>query len=145
MYDLVDVVEANTWYHMALTYDGALFHIYVNGQLTATQAYDMFIPNPDGNTSLGWRNDSDWKPFDGTLDDVAFYNKALTLDQVQAHYNATVKLSITKSGDNVVLAWPFGTLQQADQVTGTFSDISTATSPYANTPSGTNFYRVKVQ
>jgi hypothetical protein len=144
MADPIDTVQANTWYHMALTYDG-LFHIYVNGQLNATLAFDLFIPAQDGTTSLGYRSDGGWNPFDGTLDDVAFYNKALTLDQIQAHYNATVKLSITKVADKVVLTWPFGTLQQADQVTGTFTDISTATSPYTNTPSGTMLYRVKVQ
>jgi len=98
-----------------------------------------------GSPSLGHRSDSGWNPFDGTLDDVAFYNKDLALDQVQAHCNATVNLSITNIGDDVVLAWSFGTLQEADQATGTFNDISTATSPYTNTPSETKFYRVKVQ
>ncbi len=147
MGDSVDVIEANTWYHMALTYDGALFHIYVNGHLSATQAYDLFIPNQDGAINLGWRSDNGWNPFDGTLDDVAFYNKALTLEQVQAHYQATVKLSLTKSGNDVVLSWPFGTLQQADQVNGVFADVSPApSSPYTvgigSTP---KFYRVKVQ
>ena len=85
-------------------------------------------------------------PFAGTIDDVAFYNKALTLDQVQAHFQATVKLSITKSGNNVVLSWPFGTLQQADQAAGTFNDLGTATSPYTNAITGSaKYYRVKVQ
>ncbi len=146
MDDPVDVIEANTWYHMALTYDGALFHIYVNGHLSASLAYDLFIPNQDGASNLGYRSDDGWNPFDGTLDDVAFYNKALTLDQVQAHYLATVKIGITKSGNNVVLSWPFGTLQQADQAAGTYSDMPTATSPYTNAIGTTpKFFRVKVQ
>lgn len=146
MGDPVSVIEANTWYHMALTYDGSLFRIYVNGQLTATQAYDSFIPNLDGAINLGWRSDNGWNPFDGTLDDVAFYNKALTLEQVQAHYAATVRLGISRSGDSITLTWPFGTLQQADNVAGTYTDLPSATSPHTILIGATpKFYRVKVQ
>ena len=58
MGEFMDVIQANTWYHMALVYDGALFHIYVNGRLTATQAYDAFIPNQDGAFNLGYRSDN---------------------------------------------------------------------------------------
>jgi len=139
-------VEANSWYHVVMTFDGALFHSYCNGNQVAQMAYDAFVPNGDGWTSLGFRFDGGGFGFDGAIDDVAFYNKALALDQVQAHYNATVKLSITRSENNVVLSWPFGTLQQADQPTGSFSDLTTATSPYTTAIGGTpKFYRVKVQ
>jgi len=37
----------------------------------------------------------------------------------------------------LVLTWPFGTLQHADSLTGTFNDLSTATSPYTNAPIST--------
>ena len=61
--DPIDTVTADTWYHIALTYDGALFHIYVNGQLTVSQRYDIYNPaRSDGMTHLGWRNDNDWRP-----------------------------------------------------------------------------------
>jgi hypothetical protein len=146
MGDPVTIIEANTWYHMALTYDGTLFHIYVNGQLTATQAYDAFIPNQDGAVNLGWRSDNGWNAFDGTLDDVAFYNKALTLEQVQAHYAATIRLGISRSGNSITLTWPFGTLQQADNVMGIYSDMPSATSPHTVEMGATpKYYRVKVQ
>src|ERR1017187_3217744 len=87
-----------------------------------------------------------FNPFDGTIDDVAFYNKALTAQQVQLHYLDTVMLSITKSANKVVLSWPVGTLQAAPAVTGNYTNVTTATSPYPNAPSGSAmFYRVKVQ
>jgi hypothetical protein len=59
---------------------------------------------------------------------------------------AQVLISITKSGDNVILTWPAGTLQEATVINGTYNDLSTATSPYTNAISGgQKFYRIKVQ
>jgi hypothetical protein len=119
---------------------------YLNGNLSATQAYDAFIPNGDGWASLGFRFDGGSGGFDGAIDDVAFYNKALTLKQIQAHYNATVELGIKRSGNNVILSWPLGTLQSAPVVTGAYTNMPSATSPFANAVSQTpQFYRVKVQ
>lgn len=142
--DPINTLVANEWYHIALTYDGSLFHIYVNGVHAIEQPYDIFTPNRDGASNLGWRSDSDWKPFTGVMDDVAFYNKALTLDQVQAHYAATIRLSATKQADKLVLSWPFGTLQEAESVTGPYVDVSSATSPYTNAIGTTSkFFRVK--
>ena len=139
-------IVANNWYHIVLQFDGSLFYIYVNGELTATTPYDLFVPNSNGAINLGWRSDNDWKPFAGTIDDVAFYNKALTSAQIQAHYAATVRLSITQSGNNVILSWPFGTLQSAPAVSGTYTNVPSATSPFTNAVSQTpQFYRVKVQ
>lgn len=141
-----DAIVANNWYHVVLQYDGALFYVYVNGHLTASRAFDSFVPNRNGMINLGWRSDNDWKPFAGTIDDVAFYNKALTPEQIENHYLATVRLGLTWSGSNIILSWPFGTLQEADSVTGIFANLPLATSPYTNTPGILpKFYRVKVQ
>jgi hypothetical protein len=97
-----------------------------------------------GATVLGRRTDNAFDGFSGTMDDVAFYNKALTLQQVQNHYAATVRLSIVKSGNNVILSWPFGTLQSATTVNGTYTDMASAISPYSE-PIGSapKYYRVK--
>ena len=139
-------IVANNWYYVVLQYDGILFYVYVNGNLAAVQSYDSFVPNRNGAMNLGWRSDNDWKPFAGTIDDTAVYNKALTPQQIQEHYLATVRLNITRSGDNAILSWPFGTLQQADHATGTFGDLPSATSPYTNAIGvSTKFYRVKIQ
>ena len=159
--DTTETIVANQWYYIALTYDGSLFTLYVNGVARSSATYSGFVQNGNvpsspagynytysgsGSTSLGWRSDVGFNPFDGTIDDVAFYNKALTAQQVQLHYLDTVRLSITKSANKVVLSWPVGTLQAAPAVTGNYTNVTTATSPYTNAPSGSAmFYRVKVQ
>lgn len=107
--DTVDTLTANSWYHVVLTYDGAAaFALYVNGHLGASAIWSGFVPNQGGSANFGWRSDNDWKAFAGTVDDVAFYNQALTPQQIQAHYQATVRLTITKIGNDVMLSWPFG-------------------------------------
>jgi hypothetical protein len=144
--DPINTLVANNWYHVVLQYDGSLFHVYVNGKLATSQAFNIFVPNSNGAINLGWRSDNDFLPFAGAIDEVAFYNKALTPEQIQAHYLATVRLTVIRSGPDIVLSWPFGTLQQADSPAGSFTPLAAATSPYTNSPgSGTRFYRVKVQ
>lgn len=140
------VVQPSAWYHIVLTFDGKVFHSYLNGRDSASTAYTDYTPNGGGWTSLGFRYDGNGLGFDGAIDDVAFYNKALTAEQVQAHYQATVRLGCIRSGNNLILSWPFGTLQQADQVTGTYSDMGTTVSPYTNAIGATpKYFRVKVQ
>jgi hypothetical protein len=144
--DPIDTVVTNTWYHIVLSYDGSLFNFFVNGQLTASQSPVYYVPNVDGNANFGWDSLNEFRPFDGAIDDVAFYNHALTLAQVQSHYAARVRLSVSRSGNNLVLSWPQGILQAAGGVTGTYTNVTGATSPYTNAPTGSaGFYRVLMQ
>jgi hypothetical protein len=57
------------------------------------------------------------------------------------------QLALIRSGSNVVLTWPANavgfTLQSAPEITGTFTNLPAATSPYTNPISGTQqFYRL---
>ncbi len=145
VYDTADVINTNTWYHIVLTREGSLFTFYVNGKSVGSTEYDIYNPNRNGKTDLGWRSDDGWNPFDGAIDDVAFYNKALTFEQVLNHYQMSVKMSIKKEGNNVILTWPTGKLQQCDTVNGTYTDIDAATSPYTLAiGQGTKFFRIKL-
>jgi hypothetical protein len=87
--------------------------------------------------------------FAGNIDEVALFDKALTAGQIQTLYaiatNGPVQLQIHQLGTATVLSWPYGTLQAADQPTGAFSDLSSATSPWTNTFSvQRKFFRVRV-
>ncbi|MSU62812.1 MAG: hypothetical protein EXS31_10515 [Pedosphaera sp.] len=79
------------WTHLAITYDGIDFSAYLNGDLDAILS-PFFVPNNVAplrigldQTGAGW-NDY-WK---GDIDEVAFYPRALTADQVAAHYSAAL-------------------------------------------------------
>ncbi len=57
-----------------------------------------------------------------------------------------VTLSITKSGSDVTLTWPTGTLQSSTNAATFYEDVSGAISPYTIPASGAQkFFRVKVQ
>ena len=58
-----------------------------------------------------------------------------------------VSLTITPSGTNQLkLTWPAGTLQSALQVTGPYTNMTTATSPFPINPSNSaQFFRIKVR
>ncbi|HTL58051.1 MAG TPA: LamG-like jellyroll fold domain-containing protein [Candidatus Limnocylindrales bacterium] len=147
----------NSWYHLVLTDDGTSIQLYVNGvagSAHSTVAGSGFMPNgingdpgvSSGAEVLGQRTDGAFLGFSGAIDDVAFYNYALSPSQVRAHYSGTFALTLSQSAQGPVLSWPFGTLQSAPQATGTYSDVPNASSPYT-IPSGTAnvFYRVRWQ
>ena len=164
-----DPVVAGRWYYLTLTYDGTTFTFYVNGVAKASGTDSGFVQNgnvPSGgaanynynyNTTpglpigsgpviLGWRPDSGFNPFEGKIDDVAVYNKALTPQQIQNHLLNTTHLSIVKVGGNIVITWPTGTLQSSTNAAGPYSNVNGATSPYTNAVSGSRqFYRAQLQ
>lgn len=71
----------------------------------------------------------------------------LTLTRINyAPTAAPVTLSISKSGSDVTLTWPSGTLQSSTNAAAFYSDVSGATSPYTIPATGAQrFFRVRIQ
>ena len=153
--DTSEIIAANQWYHIGLTYDGTRFTVYVNGAAKASGTYSGFVqngnlPNPSagynytyngsGPTVLGWRSDVDFHSFAGAMDEVAFYNYALSPQQIQNHFLNTERITIAQAGANVVLTWPVGVLQAGPAVSGVYTNVPGAISPYTNTISGSQKY-----
>ena len=60
--------------------------------------------------------------------------------------SSLVSLGYHVIGGKLVLTWPSGTLQSAPNVTGTYTNITAASSPYTNSPTaGRQFFRVLVR
>jgi len=84
-------------------------------------------------------------PFIGAIDDVAFYNKALTPDQIQTHYLDGVRLDHHQAGEyKIVLSWPMGTLQQAGTANGSYTDLTGGPLPTRTRLRGPELLRVKL-
>ena len=81
-------VSLNTWTHVACADNGALRSLYVNGVLVATNTSKGVMNN---NARLQVGSGDAYGPgynFNGTLDEVAIYSKALNSTEILAQYNA---------------------------------------------------------
>jgi serine/threonine protein kinase len=77
---------ADTWHHLAATYDGKELRAYRNGVPMTTNDAPSGDPSPEvASLKLG-RHATGSQCFKGTIDDVRIYNYALTSDEVQALY-----------------------------------------------------------
>ena len=141
----------SAWIHLVGTYDGANWRLYRNGTQIASAADPvgaLAVDNGDwavGASGNGWADH-----FAGAIDEVALYNHALTATQVQAHYTAGVKtagpskLEISRGTSGVSLTWSSGILQQVDNLSGAFTDVPSAASPFTPpTTSAAKFYRLR--
>lgn len=80
-------------YHLALSYDGERFSFYINGKLEATKPFAGPInyagyPWVIGNNVADFRGGEFPRLFDGLIDDLAIFNRALSGAEVEAIYNA---------------------------------------------------------
>jgi hypothetical protein len=137
------------WVHLVSTYDGAKWNSYRNGILTASTATDLgaLLVN-GGDWAIGAKGNGWADPFAGSVDEVAIYSYALSGSRIAAHYSMAVlgpnPLTIVRSGANVILTWPAGTLQQATSITGPFSDV-VASSPLTTPITGSqHYYRIRL-
>jgi hypothetical protein len=79
--------EVERFYHIVMAYNGSLLKSYVNGVLSeSTSASGLIITNLN-NIYIGKYTLGDGYFFDGTLDDIRIYNRALTDQEISALYN----------------------------------------------------------
>src|SRR5438552_1500221 len=79
----------NAWSHLAGTYDGASLKLYVNGQLVRSQAVSGPIATSTGPLLIG--GNSIWDQyFEGRIDEVRIYNRALSESEIQVDMNTAV-------------------------------------------------------
>ena len=84
---------AQTWTHLALTYDGATQRLYVNGLQVASRAQSGAMAVSTGALRIG--GDSLWGDyFQGRLDEVRIYNRALTASQIQTDMTTPISSSL---------------------------------------------------
>ncbi|MHC4354808.1 MAG: LamG domain-containing protein [Planctomycetota bacterium] len=71
------------WHHIAGTYDGQSFKIYYDGVLEEEVAYVGTMPENTASVTIGQRSRGGTF-YDGTIDEVAIYNRALSEDEIAA-------------------------------------------------------------
>ncbi|MFC2136825.1 immunoglobulin domain-containing protein [Bacteroidota bacterium] len=77
----MDPVIENQWYHLAGTYDGTVFSLYVNGVLNDTVHNTNYVPNDSLPLSIGSVLTSNY--FNGEIDEFALWDIALTENDIK--------------------------------------------------------------
>ncbi len=80
------------WAHIVGTYDGSVERIYVNGVETGNRLISGHIVTNDVPLQIGAHclsGDYNW--FKGTIDESRVYNRALSAEEIKAHYEGNVK------------------------------------------------------
>jgi hypothetical protein len=143
-------VPLNQWSFFALVVEPtqATMHLLnANGVQSAVNAVTHAARNFSDNIRIGGDPSGDARTFTGRIDEVAFFNYALTPAQILGLYLAvpTVTLSVEYADGNVTLTWPEGTLLEANTVTGPYT-TNNAASPYVIPATGAQkYYRVIVK
>jgi hypothetical protein len=82
-------MAANSWSHLAVTYDGANMRLYVNGTLVRTVARTGAVLETDGPLHIGGNEVWGGEWFAGLIDEVRIYNRALSASEIQADMNGS--------------------------------------------------------
>ena len=92
-------VPTNEWIFIALTREGDVLRFYLNGELLSTIPYDVTDLSSAADVSLkiGHRGNPDDTPgstdprgfyMNGLVDEVEFFNRALSPEEIAGIYNA---------------------------------------------------------
>ncbi|MBW8833424.1 MAG: hypothetical protein JF606_29440, partial [Burkholderiales bacterium] len=126
-------LAANTWTHLAATFDGAMVRLYVNGVEVASQTQTTSLATGNGTLQIG----GDSYPgefFAGRIDEVRVYNRARTAAQVNTDMNTPLAPTADTTPPALSNAQPGGALPAGTtQTTLSLSSDENATCRYATT------------
>lgn len=85
------LLRPNTWIHVAATYRDKTLRMYFNGKLEdSTEVSDEYTPSPYplrvGHAAFALDRH---RKFDGKIDDVMYWGRCLSVDEISAVYEAT--------------------------------------------------------
>ncbi len=82
------IVNLNTWYHTVITYDGSVLKIYIDGVLKNSYNNPALSSEVGYETQIGaiYFQSGQNRSFKGLIDEVRIYNRALSAEEIQMHY-----------------------------------------------------------
>ena len=114
--DSTTTVSANTWYHVAATHESGSDKLYVNGSLEASGSASNFSTSDAANLRIG--SSSIFNLYhQGLIDEVSFFNSALSASNITSIYNSGVPVDLTSLS-------PVGWWRMGDNDGGTGTTIT---------------------
>ncbi len=78
-----DSPPVGEWHHITATYDGKVFKCYIDGTVAEEWAYAGTMPKNTASVTIG-RRSRGGTFFNGMIDDVAIYDRALSEEEIQS-------------------------------------------------------------
>ncbi len=164
--DDTPIVNDGQWHHFVAVTDANTnafgTALYIDGVLHSINAAKPVLTSSKNNLLIGENPDAKGRQWNGSIDDVAIWNRVLTAGEVGTLYNngsgtalstygiqrstgggSTPTVSISVDGTGKAVLTYTGTLQSATSIKGPFSNVAGATSPYSVAPGSTLFYRAQ--
>ena len=121
-------INDGQWHHVAGVYDGTNMFIYVDGTLDASQPSTGLIAQNSYPVEFGQNAEAPRAIFNGSMDEVSLYHRALSASEIAAIYNAGI------AGKCFTPVAPVITAQPTNQTvlvggTGALSVAATGTGP----------------
>lgn len=89
-YSTSSLPTALTWHFLAITYDGLSMKYYFDGTLDSSITVSKTMSSNSGILSIGMNPTPGYEQwFDGKIDDVRIYNRALNTNEIHALYELT--------------------------------------------------------
>jgi len=79
--------QLGAWKHVAATWNGTRITLYINGAYSASTAQTIVPPSTGKMMQIGRHQESAGGWFNGSIDEVRIYNRALTSDEVALLYS----------------------------------------------------------
>ncbi|MCK4342415.1 MAG: LamG domain-containing protein [Phycisphaerae bacterium] len=117
------VLQPGAWNHVAATFDGTYQRVYVNGVLTDQNLFSGPVQTNSHALFMGSNPAEQWDLFDGSLDEVRIYSRALSTAEVLDRY------------------WALYPDPQEDTTEGDQTDVSGTSSDPVNTATGSFFHQ----
>lgn len=90
-----NTITLNTWQHVTATLDGnKIATLYKNGMKVASASVSEFPTTGSNNFVIGGRTTDNARNFDGSIDELHVYNRALSADEVLQLYNLTAPTGV---------------------------------------------------
>ena len=139
-------IQANQWQHLAATKTGGVVRLYLNGQEKFSKSFGGPLTSTNNITHIGCYSENDCVTyfFNGTIDEVRIYNRALSASEINQHYQNGVALRVLMAnngpvnlGSNFTLTYIVGGVANSTYVNLT-SSLSLSSVGILSVPNITN-------
>jgi len=76
------LIEPSKWHHIAASYDGSVFQVFVDGKLAGKSKPGLQLTEGKPDVCIGSFRDGLAYGFMGEMDDISIYDRALSLDEI---------------------------------------------------------------